>query len=245
MISAGCAAGTNDRFLMGPRNKNFVLSLGGSLIVPKEGIAVPFLARFKKLVARHVRRGRRFIIVCGGGATARTYQAAAGRIARPSRDELDYIGIAATALNAQLVRTLFGKMAHPSIITDPRSPLPRSAAVVIGAGWRPGCSTDYDAVLLAKKFGAGTVVNFSNITYVYDKDPRDFADAKPLKALSWRDYCGKFGCRWKPGLNSPFDPVAAKAAKKAGLKVIVADGRDLANIDRIIAGQPFQGTVIG
>lgn len=229
---------------MALKKENFVLSLGGSLIAPKEGIDAGFLRRFRKLIARHVRRGRRFIVVCGGGATARAYQKAAASAAGLSRDQLDLIGIQATVLNAHLMRAVFGRLAHAAVVTDPRLSLPRSASVIIGAGWRPGCSTDYDAVLLARKFGAGTVVNFSNIAYVYDKDPRRFPEAKPLKKLTWDDFCGRFGCRWSPGLNSPFDPVASKAAARMGLRVIIADGRDLANIDRILAGKGFRGTVI-
>lgn len=228
---------------MKAKKTNFVLSLGGSLIAPKEGINAKFLAGFRRLILSQVRRGRRFVIVCGGGAPARAYQAAAATV-RPgiSRDDLDRVGIAATVLNASLMRHVFGAAAG-GIVTDPRPKLP-AKKIVIGAGWEPGCSTDYDAVLLAKKFGAATVVNFSNIAYVYDKDPRRHADAKPLKNLTWAEFRRQFGSKWSPGLNSPFDPIAAKAAARAGLRVIIADGRDLRNIIRIIAGGKFAGTVI-
>ncbi len=228
-----------------PSGRRFVLSLGGSLIAPKEGIDLNFLTGFRSLIARQVRRGRRFIIVCGGGAPARTYQAAASGLAPASRDELDRVGIAATRLNAELVRVMFGRLSPARVVTDPRRPLPAGKPVIIGAGWEPGCSTDYDAVLLARKFGARTVVNFSNIAYVYDKDPRKFRDARPLRSLSWAEFCGRFGCRWSPGLNSPFDPVAAKEARRRGIKVVVADGRDLTNIGRILDNKEFEGTVLG
>jgi uridylate kinase len=227
------------------KKDNFVLSLGGSLIAPKEGIDAGFLRQFRNLIARHVRRGRRFMIVCGGGSTARAYQRAASLAAGLSRRELDLIGIQATIINANLMRGVFGRLALQKIITDPRVPMSRSTPVIIGAGWQPGCSTDYDAVLLAKKFGARTVVNLSNIAYVYDKDPHRFASAKPLKHISWKDYRRQFGGRWRPGLNSPFDPVASRSAAKMGMRVIIADGRDLANIDRLLGGKPFKGTVIG
>jgi len=229
---------------MKPNKNNFVLSLGGSLIAPKEGIDPAFLKRFRALIAKQARKGRRFIIVCGGGATCRAYQKAAAQAAKLTRDELDRLGIQVTVVNASLMRVIFGRLAAPGIVTDPRVVLPRKFPVIIGAGWKPGCSTDHDAVLLAKHFGAGTVVNFSNISYVYDKDPRKFPDAKPFKKLSWAEFIRRFGGRWSPGLNSPFDPVASKAAAKAGLRVVIADGRDLANTDKIIAGKPFKGTVI-
>ncbi|MFA6603221.1 MAG: UMP kinase [Patescibacteria group bacterium] len=226
------------------QQENFVLSLGGSLIAPKEGINPSFIRSFRDLVLKRAKRGSKFVVVCGGGATARAYQTAAASAAPTlSQDELDRVGIQATVLNARLMLAIFGKSAH-GIITDPRVKLPAKTKVIIGAGWEPGCSTDYDALLLAEMIGAGTVINFSNIAYVYDRDPRKFPDAKALKSMTWKQFRQLFGSRWSPGLNSPFDPIAAKAAERAGIRVIIADGRDLANIGRILDGKPFIGTVI-
>lgn len=68
--------------------------------------------------------------------------------------------------------------------------------------------------------------------------------AKPIKAMDWKEYF-KFICpKWSPGMHSPFDPVASKLAQKNGLEVIVASGKDLANLAKIINGQSFRGTII-
>ncbi len=48
-----------------------------------------------------------------------------------------------------------------------------------------------------------------------------------------------------PGKNTPFDPTAARAAAAAHLRVVFAEGRDLANLSRILSGKPFTGTTIG
>lgn len=222
-----------------------VISLGGSLIAPKEGIDVAFLRKFSALVRKHVKRGKRFVLICGGGVTARQYQQAARKVTRLTRDDLDWLGIHATRLNAHLIRTVLRTLAHPRIITDPHEDMPSRRPVVIGAGWRPGCSTDYDAVLLAERYGAGTVINLSNIPYVYDKDPRTNPDAVAFPQLTWKEYRRRFGTRWDPGLSSPFDPVASKEAEKQKLRVIIAEGRDLANLDRMLTGKSFKGTVVG
>jgi uridylate kinase len=224
--------------------KTVILSLGGSIIAPKEGIDVAFLKRFSALILARARRGERFIVVCGGGSTARAYMNAAGAARKINSEEADWLGIAATVLNAKLVQTVFGKPAF-GVVTDPRVKVPARAKIIIAAGWKPGCSTDYDAVLLAKRFGADTLINFSNITFVYDKDPRKHKDAKPLEWLSWKEFRKMFGSKWSPGLSAPFDPIAARAAQKLGLKVIVADGRDLPNLRGILNGSRFKGTVIG
>ncbi len=226
------------------KHQTIVLSLGGSLIVP-DSVDTVFLKRFMALVRKHVRAGKRFIIICGGGRLARNYQAAASRITKLTRDDLDWIGIHSTRLNAHLLRTVFRNEAHPQVIKNPlHDPLPSNAKIVIGAGWKPGCSTDYDAVLLAERMGATTMINLSNIAYVYDKDPRKHKDAKRILNMSWKDFRKQFGSRWDPGLNSPFDPVASKHAEKLGMRVIIAEGKDLKNVDRILSGKAFKGSVI-
>lgn len=222
-----------------------VLSLGGSLIAPKEGIAVDFLKKFGALIHKHVKAGRRFVIICGGGTTARQYQQAADKITKLTRDDLDWLGIHATRLNAHLLRTVLRDLAHARIITDPHEDMPTRKPVVIGAGWRPGCSTDYDAVLLAKRYDARRLINLSNIAYVYDKDPRKFPDAKPFESLTWKELRKMFGSKWHPGLNSPFDPVASKEAERIGLDVVITDGTDITNLDKLLAGKPFKGTHVG
>lgn len=227
------------------KDSTVVISLGGSLIAPKEGIDVAFLRKFSALIRKHVKKGKRFVLICGGGVTARQYQQAARKVTRLTRDDLDWLGIHATRLNAHLIRTVLRTLAHPRIITDPHEDMPSRRPVIIGAGWRPGCSTDYDAVLLAERYGAGTVINLSNISYVYDKDPRTNPDAVAFPQLTWKDYRRRFGTRWDPGLSSPFDPVASKEAEKQKLRVIIAEGRDLANLDRMLTGKAFKGTVVG
>jgi hypothetical protein len=55
-----------------------VLSIGGSLVVPKTGIDVDFLKKLNVFIRKQVRESnRRFFIVIGGGSTAREYRDAA------------------------------------------------------------------------------------------------------------------------------------------------------------------------
>jgi uridylate kinase len=114
----------------------------------------------------------------------------------------------------------------------------------VAAGWKPGFSSDYDAVLLAEKFGAKTVINLSNIEKVYTDDPRRDPDAKPLDTISWADFRSLIGDEWMPGKNVPFDPVASRHAEKTGLTVICAAGRNLPNLKRLLSGENFTGTTI-
>ncbi len=115
--------------------------------------------------------------------------------------------------------------------------------MLIASGWLPGCSTDYDAVLLAKNLGVKELVNMSNVSYVYDKDPRKHKDAKKIEKIKWKDYLKLVGDKWKAGMNVPFDPVAAKEAQKSGIKVMIISG-DLKNFENLLGGRKFKGTLI-
>lgn len=216
-----------------------IISLGGSLIVPEE-IDLDFLKKFLALI---LKRKEKFILMVGGGKTARKYQQAAREFSAGNWDS-DNIGIMATRLNAELVRAALGKLAHKKVIYNPTEKIKFSEKILVAAGWEPGCSTDFDAVLIAKNFSAKTVINLSNIDYVYNKNPKEFPDAKPIEKISWKDYRKMFGGPWTPGFNSPFDPVAAKEAEKLKLKVIIANGKNLENLERILNGKKCVGTEI-
>jgi len=220
-----------------------VLSLGGSLIVPDE-IDVDYLRRFKFVIEGYIKKGFRFVIVCGGGKTARDYQTAAKKIVNLHSEDVDWLGVHATRINAHFLRTIFRDKAHPKIITNPIEKINFKEKILVAAGWKPGWSSDYDAVLLAKNLGIKKVINLSNIDYVYDKDPKKFKDAKRFDSISWHDFRKIVGNKWDPGLNMPFDPVASKEAEKEGLTVIIANGADLDNFEVILRGKRFNGTTI-
>lgn len=161
-----------------------------------------------------------------------------------SNEKLDLMGIYGTRLNAELVRTLLEEHAHQEIILDPAGIDEVVGPVAVGAGWKPGCSTDFDAVLLAEKSGAKRVINLSNVDYVYAKDPKKYPDAKKIERISWRDFRKIIPEEYTPGLNAPFDPVAAKRAEELDLEVAIMNGKPLDNLENYLAGKPFAGTLI-
>jgi uridylate kinase len=224
--------------------ESFVFSVGGSLLVTADGIETKFLKAFRAFIIRQAKKGKRFYLVVGGGVTARTYIKAALAVAPISQVDRDWVGISATRLNAQLLRTAFGSLAYPEVITDPNIKIKTQKPLVIAAGYKPGWSTDYVAVLLAKRNNIKTVINLSNIDYAYDKDPRRFQDAKKLEQVSWPVFRKIVGNRWTPGLNAPFDPIASRTAAQAGMKVVVINGRNLKNLEKFLAGEKFVGTSI-
>ncbi|MDR3356680.1 MAG: UMP kinase [Spirochaetaceae bacterium] len=230
-----------------------VISLGGSIVAPDKADCL-YLQRFVELVeSLLVEDGaERFIIVVGGGGPARTWQAAYREVSgalgtAPDDGQADWIGIMATRLNAQLVKALFGAYCKDDVVTDPCAGTTESlftGRVLLAAGWKPGFSSDNDAVLLAKRFGAKTVINLSNIRQVYTADPKTDPAAKPLDSISWDAFRVLTGDVWTPGRNVPFDPVASRNAAEAGIDVICAAGGDLENLRQILRGGAYTGTLI-
>ncbi len=226
-----------------------VLSVGGSIVAP-EGPDVEFITKFVSMVKDYLEKNRedKLIFVVGGGGPARIYQKAfrdaTGISADKETDEADWIGIMATRLNAQLVKACFGNLCKEAVVTDPTAAKDFTGRVLLAAGWKPGFSTDNDAVLLAQKFGADTVVNLSNIEKVYTDDPRKNPDAKPIDSISWSDFRKIVGDEWSPGKNCPFDPIASQKAQKMNLRVICAGGKNLENIRAILQGKDYIGTTI-
>jgi uridylate kinase len=221
-------------------SKTVVMSLGGSIIVPEE-IDVPFLKIFKEIIQSL--KDERFIVICGGGKICRNYQNAARETAEVSKEDLDWIGISATRLNAELVRSIFGDEAHNKVIHDPDEEIDGSKRIVIGAGFEPGSSTDLRAVQLANRFGAVRVINMSNIDYVYSGDPKKDPNAERLEEVSWSQFRKLVGDEWDPGLSMPFDPIASREAEALGLEVIII-GNDVDNLEKLLRGEAFKGTTI-
>jgi len=220
-----------------------VISLGGSLIIPDE-IDINFLKDFKKLILFQVEKGKKFIIVTGGGKICRKYQKVAKEISNPSCEDLDWIGIASLKLNAELLRVIFGEYAHGEVISNLSNNFPFEKPIVIGSAYKPGQSTDFDAVLGAKTVGAKKIINLSNTDYVYDSDPKINPNAKKIEEISWTEYRKLIPKEWNPGLNSPFDPVASEMAEKEGIEVIIMNGKPINNLANYLNGEKFQGTVI-
>lgn len=225
----------------------YILSLGGSLIIPDGGIDTTFLTKFRAFILRQIsEKQRRFFIVVGGGSITRHYQKAAHEVRKHelSDTDADWLGIHATRLNAQLMRAIFQDIADPRVIKHYEIILKIQAPVTIAAGWKPGWSTDYCAVTICQDYGVSHVINMTNVDQVYSKDPNKYKDAKAIKEISWNHYRDMVGDVWKPGMNTPFDPIASKLAQDLGVVVKIINGKNLSTLEDALDGKEFVGTTI-
>ncbi len=223
-----------------------VFDFGGSIVAP-DGPDTAFLRDFLAFLERWLGEdsSRRAILIVGGGGAARAWQGAVRELKPDTPAEsLDWVGVMATRLNAELLRALLGPLCPDPVVTNPTADFSFTGRVLMAAGWKPGFSTDYDAVLLAERFGAEKILMLSNIARIYSDDPRKNPRAKPLERLTWDEYGRMAGGTWKPGANIPFDPVATARAAQLGLTIIAAAGHNLNNLQNILDGREFEGTTI-
>jgi len=221
--------------------ETIIISLGGSLVVPGD-IDLGFLKNFKHSLQKYLKT-KRFFILVGGGKIARNYQKALLDFGAKSNDR-DWLGIKVTKLNAEIVKQMFSGNCYPKIIEDPTKKIKTNKDIIIGGGYKPGWSTDYVSVLIAKVYGIKTIINLTNINYIYDKNPAEFPDARPLKEVRWKNFERIVGNKWLPGLSMPFDPKASKLASNLKLKVIIINGKNLERLEDFLNNKSFIGTTI-
>lgn len=225
--------------------ETIVMSVGGSLIVPDQ-IDTEFLTNLKKLIESETANGRRFIIIAGGGRTARRYQDAAASVSELSRDDLDWLGIHATHLNGHLLLTILREISYHVMIKNPDDILdiPGMPSVIVAAGYRPGSSTDLRAIQIAERVQATKVINLSNTDYIYTDNPHTNPEAKKLETVTWADFRKIIPEEWDPGMSAPFDPVAAREAEAKNIEVAQINGLKLEELKNYLHDKPFIGTRI-
>ena len=230
---------------MTDHKETIVMSVGGSLIVP-DHIDSNFLSTLKDLIMSETATGRRFILIAGGGITARRYQDAAASAANASKEDRDWLGIHSTRLNGHLLKVVLKEVAHQVMITNPDDILdvPKDEKVVVAAGYRPGASTDLRAVQIANLIGSKKVINLSNTDYIYTDNPHTNPEAEKIEAITWERFRTLIPEEWDPGLSSPFDPIAAKLAHAEDIEVANINGTKLISLKNYLDGKEFVGTRI-
>ncbi|MHC4659504.1 MAG: glutamate 5-kinase [Planctomycetota bacterium] len=97
------------------------------------------------------------------------------------------------------------------------------------------------SALVASKIDADLLIMLSDIDALYDKDPRKFAEAKPIPTVFEitddlvRSAGGRAGERGTGGMKTKLE--AAKIAANAGCRMVLADGRVKNVVGRIMAGE--------
>jgi uridylate kinase len=219
-----------------------VISLGGSVIIPDK-VDLEYLNKFKKTILK-LKKKHQIVIVTGGGSIARTY------IDALKKDNLDnktlsHIGIFTTRLNARLVAAILNIKHVPSTEKELKKIAKRERLIVTGAlGFHPNMTSDGTAAEAALHLKADLLINITNVPGLFTKDPRKFKDAKQIPRISFKDFDRiTKKIKFKAGQHFVLDQSAADIIYKSKIPTAIVT-KDIKNLERLIQGKNFKGTLI-
>ena len=194
--------------------------------------------------------GTEISIVIGGGNLFRghTYN---GRDSGFMRTDADKMGMLATAINAIALRSVLESRGTDTVVLSAisiegiadRFSISRcenaleSGKIVIfccGTG-NPFFSTDSAAALRACELRADVLLKATNVDGVYDRDPRQFADAKRFSRITYQEVLQKE--------LHVMDLTAFILCMENGIPIRIFNGTVDGSLAQIVAGKDF-GTLI-
>ena len=224
--------------------KVIVLSLGGSLIIPNK-VNTKYLKEFKKIILKNKSKYK-FIIVCGGGSIARIYISALKEIKMNEKFQ-SFSGISATRMNARFMSYFFNQDQErgiPHKMKKIKKYLKKYDIIFCGAlEYHIRQTSDSTAAQIAKKFKAD-FINLTNVQGLYNKDPKEFKNAKFIPQISWIDFDKMANkTKFKPGQHFVLDQTASKIIKKNKIKTYII-GENMNQLDNVLNNRKFKGTEI-
>ncbi|MEM0135303.1 MAG: UMP kinase [Thermoplasmatales archaeon] len=213
-----------------------VISLGGSIFSkPDEKHLMNFIERMRKEDG--------YALVVGGGPIARDE---ISRLRKMGAKEyyLDMMGIQATRLNATMISLALGNLMEiPKSIDEAVRQMKLYKRVIMG-GTEPGHTTDAVTLLLAEALNRNTVVNITNVDYLYDRDPK-LKDAKKIEKISYSSAIKMItSVKRAAGENFPLDILSLNIARRSNIKIKIVSFKDTSNVFSAIEGKKFKGTIV-
>ena len=142
---------------------------------------------------------------------------------------------------------MFGRDANEGIphdMKEVKSLLNKNDFVFCGAlRYAENETSDATSAKLAKYFKS-EFINLTLVSGLYDKNPLKHKNAEFIPEISWMDF-DKIANKekFKPGQHFVLDQKAAKIIKKYKIKTYII-GKNLENLDKLLSGKKFTGTVI-
>ena len=244
-------------------NKQAVVKIGGSVLSSLDGCESGFFdfktaTKLAKLLTENLEKGA--FIIGGGKLNKWLLEHALANLPEIEINDQHYIGIAALNVNAEFFRIVLkhvlsntsDSLLYDNIIryADLRNKsflqkvFNKYKYIVVGAD-KPGVSSDYDALEIARLLGAKRIISIKNVDKVYSDDPNKNKDAISFDSLSWDKYLEIIKQTVHiPRGNFPVDPVTARASQKYGMEFAIVGAKDFENIKNAITGKTFEGTLI-
>jgi len=221
-----------------------VIKIGGSTLFDGDEIKLDLIKHWVEVITQLRHDGHRIGVVIGGGIPARRFARAARELGATNSYQ-DLLGIEAARQNARLFIA-----ALPDAFPDPPETyqelirITASNDLVVTGGFQPGQSTNAVASLFAEHIRADYLFNVSNVAKVYDKNPKEFTDAKPFDELDYATFADiLFDNEQLPGTYELFDHIGIDVVSRSKIKLVFIDGNHPEYMIDVIGGKP-RGTIV-
>lgn len=214
--------------------KKIVLKIGGSTLYTNGlNINFPLLEKVKAWYYEAKKEYSKIVIVVGGGSLSREMQSRVGNNIQQGIN-IHNIAMSVTQTNALVVYGYLNDTqifvpkklgdAYEYLLTD-------GSQSLISGGLKVGWSTDMDAAIFADIIDTDRVIKISDIDYLYDKNPKQFQDAKVIKDITWDDYFKLFNItdddEHQANIHIPVDKICSRFAKNKGLSFYICGGANI------------------
>ena len=228
--------------------KRVLLKVSGEFLAGEGSgkvLSAEILKSFAKAVKTIHDKGTDVAIVVGAGNIFRGREASEVGLERCNADYMGMLGTMINALALQDVLEAQGldtrvqtaleidRVAEPYIRRKAISHLGKRRVIIFGGGTgNPFFSTDTTAALRAAEIGADLILMAKNgVEGVYDSDPRTNPNAHLFKELTYNEILARD--------LKVMDNTAATLCSNNNIDIIVYNMADMANIERIIDGEPI------
>jgi len=236
-----------------PRWKRILLKVSGEAFSGSGSAGRPVDASGVRALAKGIaqahRLGVQIAVVNGGGNILRGAHASIEGLGRATAD---YMGMLATVINALSLQDMLGTLgvsarvltaiemksvAEPYIRLRCIRHLEKGRVVILAGGTgQPYFSTDTTAALRGTEIGAEVLLKGTQVDGVYDKDPRQHADATRFEQISFAEVLHRS--------LRVMDKTAFTLCEENGLPIVVFDMGVAGNLERLLLGAAL-GTMVG
>ena len=135
---------------------------------------------------------------------------------------------------------------HIPSTTEEAAELLNSFQIVVMGGTKPGHTTDAVSINLAVHSKANRCTIATNVDFVYDKAPQNNPDAIPFERMNLEELQEIVGPPEHSGAgpNVVIDPIGVQVAIDNDIELALLNGRELENLAKRLAGEPFIGNII-
>ncbi len=217
--------------------KDIVLKVGGSILYDHLlNINFDLFKRIKEWYTEIKNDYNHIVLVTGGGGLSRNMESKVAESIEDT-DGIHNIAMSITQTNAIILASYIKDkdIFVPKTLGDAYEFLQTNEkGYMVSGGLKVGWSTDMDSAVFADALSLDRVYKVSNVDFIYDKDPKEFFEAKPIRDMTWKEYFKMFSIlpneEHIPNSHIPVDAKCSLFCEKKNIAFLVTGGKLLYEI---------------